>query len=184
MKRLIGGAAILLVIAGAVWAYGEHQQRVGAAQAEAQEQRERARAAEAALRSLDEASRLRVDRLTSAVDSLEREGARLDTVVRVRTVRLRELVPDSVKPAVDSLVAACDRRQAACREAKDSLRSVVTTREGQLAARDSLLAARDSLVANLERQIDPPFLAKLFGDLPSTLTKVGAGVILGVVVAQ
>lgn len=179
----VGPAAIALIFGAVVFALAREpspteRQRELEAQVERLEgQLSAARAAKA---SVDSAARLRVRALRTSIDSLEGEAARLDTVVETRTTVLREMVPDSVQPAVDSLVAACDRRQRACEQAKDSLREVVAEREGQLASDSTVIARQDSVIGaqaaledELRDRLDPPLLERVFGSVGEGAIRLG-----------
>lgn len=180
-RTLIEVGVLLTLIVGAIFGYGEFRERLAEGDAERDRLETQVEAAESARAAVDSAARLRIARLTSSMDSLEREASRLDTVLEVRADTVLSLVPDALRPHVENLIATCQERIGVCEERADSLESVVFVKDGQLAASDSSHTAKDSLIVELQDQLDPSFFDSLVGDLPGTALKLGIGAALYVV---
>lgn len=184
MTRTLIEIGVLVTLAvGVVFAYGEVQARDARHEAERERLETQVEAAESARAAVDSAARLRIARLTSSMDSLEREASRLDTVLLAQSDTVLRLVPDAVRPHVEDLIDTCQERIGICEQRADSLESVVFVKDGQLAVSDSSHTAKDSLITELQDQLDPSLFDSLFGDLPGTAVKVGLGVLIGAVVS-
>ena len=181
-RTLVEIGVLVTIIVGGLYAYGEVQAREATHDAERERLENRVEAAESALASQDSAARLRVASLEAAMESLEREASRLDTVLIRETGTVVSMIPDSVRPAVENLMATCRERIGVCEARADSLESVVFVKDGQLSDRDSVLSAQDSLISVQARQLDPPFWEGIMGDLPDTALKVGLGLIGGLLI--
>lgn len=177
-RTLIEAGVLLMLVVGALFGYGEFRERLAEGDAERERLENRVHAAESARAAVDSAARLRIARLTSSMDSLQREASRLDTVLEVRADTVLRMVPDAVRPAVEDLIATCHERIGVCEERADSLDSVLFVKDGQLAASDSSHTAKDSLILQLQDQLDPSLFDSLFGGLPGTALKLGIGAAL------
>lgn len=147
--------------------------------------------AERAKAAIDSAARLRIARLTDSVRVYRREAARADTQFTASVDTLLASVPDSLRQMVDQVRVRHERVVDRMNGQITSLNGIIAEKDRQLAARDSLIdalqrevAVQDTLIEHLRAELHPGFFESLAGDLPQVAGAVGAGVILGTVLAQ
>lgn len=117
--------------------------------------------------------------MDSLVKSAKITLAHSDTVVHTRIVKVRESVPDSIKPIVDSLESEIAKRDSLHYAIQIAQESRISLLERTIAKQDSVSLAYERLNANLHRALNAANRNNLMSDAKIGAVAVIGGYILG-----